>query len=126
LNDLVLTSLKEHEAIERWLDRLVLSLRKGVVDAGELAAALDLAVRHYSREESTLFAAARAAGFAAVVKLEEQHSEPREIGSHAQSSETPGERLRLARRFHAIAQHNIIEEERDFFPLLLAQQALEE
>jgi hypothetical protein len=28
-----------------------------------------------------------------------------------------GDSLRLARRFHAIAQHNIIEEERDVFPL---------
>jgi hypothetical protein len=28
-----------------------------------------------------------------------------------------GDTLLLARRFHAIAQHNIIEEERDVFPL---------
>jgi len=51
----------------------------------------------------------------------EQHAEVLEIGLQVEDSFGIGQTsdaMALIRRFLALAQHNIIEEERDVFPLL--------
>jgi hypothetical protein len=53
-------------------------------------------------------------------KMEAQHNEVFEYAGHIGDALVGGQTedaLRLVRRFHALAQHNIIEEERDVFPL---------
>ena len=56
-----------------------------------------------------------------VTKMEAQHAEARETAEHAESvlgsGAAPAQLVRAIRQFHAIAQHNIIEEERDLFRL---------
>ena len=100
-------SRAEHRAIEAWLDRLAADGSRE-----SFAAAWRLLAAHYAREERELFALHPGAFTA---KLIAQHDEVRELAGHL---ETAGEDWpQLARRFLAIAQHNIIEEERDFFPL---------
>ena len=53
-------------------------------------------------------------------KVAAQHDEVMEIAGHlatALAGSDEAEALRLVRRFHAMAQHNLIEEERDVFPV---------
>jgi hemerythrin-like domain-containing protein len=53
-------------------------------------------------------------------KMTAQHEEALEMAARFEESLTDGhtrDALALARRFHATAQHNIIEEERDVFPV---------
>jgi hypothetical protein len=71
--------------------------------------ALGLLLRHYE-VEAIFFDAIRGDFPAMVRKMEDQHEEARELGRHFDDP-------LLRRRFLAIAQHNIIEEERDLFPL---------
>lgn len=53
-------------------------------------------------------------------KIATQHAEVLEIGAHLDGALAGGrddDALRLVRRFHAMARHNMIEEERVVFPL---------
>jgi hypothetical protein len=78
-----------------------------------------LAAEHYRAEESFLRALAEYEPTLAV-KLAAQHAEVLEIAVGLEESVAAGQTsdaLRLARRFQALAQHNIIEEERDVFPV---------
>jgi hypothetical protein len=79
-----------------------------------------LCVRHYEHEGVLLvWLGGRDASLA--TKLQGQHDEVLEIASHLIEAEMRGQTADmtyLARRFLAIARHNIIEEERDVFPLV--------
>ncbi len=100
--------------MEVYLDRLHTDwLEEHFAGAARLAAA------HYQFEEAGLFSALRDAYPRMVEKMIAQHRESREIAEALESCH-PQDRLYLYRRFWAITQHNIIEEERDFFPLAAA------
>jgi hypothetical protein len=76
--------------------------------------------QHYSHEEQFL-RDLEAASPKLALKLRSQHEEALEIAMRLKECFATGETadlLYLARRFVAIAQHNIIEEERDIFPLI--------
>jgi hypothetical protein len=120
LNVCARTFQQEHTEIELLLDELLSAVRSGA-DSVELFQAAQRAVAdHYAREDEFLNALLPQFPHPAA-KLLAQHAEALEIAAQAEHSLATGHRsdaLSLIRRFHAIAQHNIIEEERDLFPLL--------
>ena len=105
--------------MEQLLDDLLSAIE---TDAGFLESfrkAHSLAAEHYRAEEGLLAEIARHEG-ALAKKIAAQHAEALEMAAaleEAVATGQTGDARRLARRFHAIAQHNIIEEERDVFPL---------
>jgi hypothetical protein len=102
--------IREHRAIEERLDQLA-------IEAKAIRELAGLLTRHYSTEERFLTAlAVRDATLAA--KLRGQHEEALEIAARLLESLETGDAGYLARRLVAIVQHNIIEEERDVFPLV--------
>ena len=110
---------KEHRVLESRLDALSTAIRSGDGIAESLARASGLAHRHYRREQPFLDRLAMYEP-ALAGKLGAQHEEASEMASRFEEALAAGQTrdmLALARRFHAIAQHNIIEEERDVFPL---------
>jgi hypothetical protein len=112
-----------HEHMETLLDALLEALRlaPGGVPGAQREAAR-AAAAHYSAEEEYLTLLSE--GSPAVAdKMRRQHAEAAELAAHFEDALREGrdaEAIAMARRFHAIAQHNIIEEERDVFPLRLA------
>lgn len=111
---------REHRHLEIRLDRLgeALSAEDARAAREAFAEAWPLAREHYAGEESPFFAALRLHLPALAAKMLGQHEESREIAAHLEDPDLPGaEWLRLARRWLAITQHNVIEEERDVFPL---------
>ena len=123
LSDALARSAAEHRTIEIWLDRFLAAAHgeRWPELSESFARVMDLAAAHFSREERSLFAALEPDLAAFTSKLRAQHEETREIGAHLAellaTGGPPDELRRLALRFHAITQHNIIEEERDLFPL---------
>jgi len=112
-------SIREHRAVEEWLDRLIGAIRANGDFLASFREAHRLAMEHYRGEESLLAEIARQEPEVAK-KLAAQHAEALEIAAGVEQAIAAGQAedaLRLAKRFHAIAQHNIIEEERDVFPL---------
>ena len=110
----------EHRGLEVCLDRLAGALSAGVAEAAQAAffEAWRAGLAHYDHEERTLFAALEPDFPALAAKMRGQHEEARELAGHLDNRELPeAEWMALARRFLAIAQHNIIEEERDLFAL---------
>jgi len=111
----VLTALiEEHRAIETMLDRLEESIRAGCLDEGAFRQTRELLARHYAAETEVLILLGEP-------KLQRQHEEALEIAERLEESlatDAACDVLYLARRLVAIAQHNIIEEERDVFPHL--------
>jgi hypothetical protein len=108
--------IENHREIEAALD----CLAAANLDVGVFRRAYDLCARHYEREEAFLIQlGAYDATLAA--KLRGQHEEALELAARLEESLLAGQLadgVYLARRFLAIAQHNIIEEERDVFPLV--------
>jgi hypothetical protein len=115
-----MTLLKEeHRALEEHLDELLAAIRSGDGLVESFRRAEVLAVAHYRREESFLKRLSRYQP-ALAAKIAAQHADAMEIAARLEEAIAASQRpdvLSLARRFHAIAQHNIIEEERDVFPL---------
>jgi hypothetical protein len=110
----------EHRGIEIWLDRMAAALASGTIDAARAAffEARRAALAHYEHEEHTLIGPMRPHLPQFAAKMTGQHDEARELAGHLDDPSVPeAEWLQLARRFLAICQHNIIEEERDWFPL---------
>ena len=107
--------VEDHREIEGVLDGLAAS----TMDVDTFRRAHALCIRHYRREETFLiWLAARDAALAA--KLRGQHDEALELADRLEETVIAGgtaDTIYLLRRFLAIAQHNIIEEERDVFPL---------
>jgi hypothetical protein len=114
----------EHRRIEHWLDALLRDL--GEARAGALRPSFHeahrLSAAHYAREQA-VFLPALPPGFRSMAsKMAGQHERVLELARHVagllEDSGAGADLARLAREFHAIAQHNIIEEERDFLPLV--------
>lgn len=108
----------EHRGIEVWLDRLAGALASGATEAARAAffEARRAALAHYEHEERTVLGPARPHLPQFAAKMTAQHDEARELAIHLDNPDIPEmEWLQLARRFLAICQHNIIEEERDWF-----------
>jgi hypothetical protein len=103
--------IAEHRRIEAELERLTASMEAGLVDLGAFRQAYVLCRDHYAHEQEFL----EGAYPEAARKLGAQHAEVLEIAGHVEGSTS--DTVYLVRRFVALAQHNIIEEERDFFPL---------
>ncbi|MCW5982032.1 MAG: hemerythrin domain-containing protein [Bryobacteraceae bacterium] len=108
--------IEEHRAIEAGLDLLSEAIRSGEMEADAIRELAESIARHYVTEESFL-AALKARDPKLAAKLTAQHEEALEIGERLlESLENTPDAVYLARRFIAIAQHNMIEEERDAFP----------
>ena len=115
-----LTFLNQHRNLEVKLDELLLTLKSPTAVIDCFRAAYAAAADHYVAEDH-FFRGLLPQFPEALNKMIQQHSEALEIAAHAEDSLNLGQTsdaLHLIRRFHAIAQHNIIEEERDVFPLL--------
>src|SRR5690349_1997022 len=111
----------EHRAIEAALDLLADALRSTGDVAGQARAAYGIAADHYKKESGFLELLAKPYP-ALARKIAEQHAEVEELAEQIEESARcglTGDVLALARRFLALAQHNIIEEERDVFPLAI-------
>jgi hypothetical protein len=112
--------IDDHREIETVLERLVESVATGTMDLDAFRHVHELCVRHFEREEAFLtWLGARDGALAA--KLRGQHDEALELAARFEESvlaDDNGDRIYLLRRFLAIAQHNMIEEERDVFPLV--------
>jgi hypothetical protein len=119
-NDSITSCLREdHRVLEGRLDALSTAIGSGEGIAESLVLAAELARRHYWREQPFLDCLALYEP-ALADKLHAQHEEVSEISARFEEALAAGhtrDMAALARRFHAIAQHNIIEEERDVFPL---------
>jgi hypothetical protein len=113
----ILRLIQEHREIEAALDAVSRALVAGHVNDEALRRATELCRRHYSAEDEVL---ARIHPGAAA-KIRAQHEEAMEIAARVDESLASPDLMFLARRFVAIAQHNIIEEERDVFPLARAE-----
>lgn len=109
-------SRREHRAIETHLDRLLDALRNGLPWREHFREAWRLASEHYPREDAEVFQPKR--DWPPARKMMAQHAEAAEFGQ-VLTATADADADRLARRFHAISQHNIIEEERDVFPCLI-------
>ena len=111
----------EHRPIEAALDRLGETLAAGHLDTDLLRSVSDAMARHYANEEDFLVALSEQEP-ALAAKLRAQHDEVLELASRLQEALLAGHEDDigyLARRLVAMAQHNMIEEERDVFPLAL-------
>ena len=105
--------------MEQHLDDLLSAIEANAGFLQSFRKAHTLATEHYRAEEGFLAEIARHEA-ALAEKMAAQHAEALEMAAgleEAMAAGQTGDALRLARRFHAIAQHNIIEEERDVFPL---------
>jgi hypothetical protein len=109
----------EHRELEERLDALGAAIGSGAGIAEKLREAAESAHRHYRREQPFLDCL-EGHEPALARKLYNQHQEAIEIAARFDEALADGQTrdmLALARRFHAIAEHNIIEQERDVFPL---------
>ena len=109
----------EHRPIETALDRLGETVAAGKIDADLLRATGEAIAKHYASEEEFLIAL-HAHDPAMAAKLRAQHDEVLEIAARLEESLLAGKHgdaAYLCRRLVAMAQHNMIEEERDVFPL---------
>ena len=115
--------VNEHRQIETELDRLTEAIQRGAVDLDAFRRARDLCARHFDDEESFLARlAARDAALAS--KARGQHDEALELAVRTEEAEAAGQTadlMYLVRRFLAIVQHNIIEEERTVYPHFLEE-----
>jgi hypothetical protein len=120
VESLIQSLVTEHRIIEGELDRLTQGVMAGAVDVSVFRRARELCIRHFAREEAFL---ARLGERDASLesKLRGQHDEALELATRAEEAVLAGQAsdlMYLVRRFLAITQHNIIEEERDVFPFL--------
>ena len=110
---------EEHRPIEESLDALHSAIAGGGDVAGLLRSCAGLARAHYEREAQFLECLASYEPLL-TRKLQGQHEEAIDMAALFDEAIAAGQgrdAAVLARKFHAIAQHNIIEEERDVFPL---------
>jgi hypothetical protein len=109
----------EHREIEAALDLVAAGIATGAIDRDAVRRVWTLCISHFGREDEFLVRlAVRDAALAA--KLRGQHDETLEIAARLEETMNAGQErdaIYLARRLLAITQHNIIEEERDVFPV---------
>lgn len=111
--------LRQHRALEVQLDALEAAIQSSTDYAAILEEVQVLLDEHYAAEKPLLMELKKQSPRIAA-KMITQHAEVLEIGGHldvARAGCQTDNALRLVRRFHAMAQHNIIEEERDVFPV---------
>src|SRR5262249_28114324 len=114
------TFRKQHRDIEIRLDELTVALNTAADPIDVFRAAKDALTSHYAQKDEyfrTLVTELPVSSY----KMLGQHGEVLEIAGQAEHSLEIGhmsDAIALMRHFHALAQHNIIEEERDVFPLL--------
>ena len=116
---LIETLLAEHDLIDSALDKLSAGVKVGRIDV-ELLRHLLRAIREHYLHEDHFLKLLQGHQPPLVDKLAAQHEEALEIAARLEESQVAGETadvMYLTRRFLAIASHNIIEEERDVFPL---------
>lgn len=116
---LIETLLAEHDLIVNGLEKLSAGVKTARIDVDLLRHLLRAIREHYSVEEELLRVLEEHEPEVAA-KLAAQHEEALEIAGRIEESQAAGESadlFYLVRRFLAIAEHNIIEEERDVFPL---------
>ena len=109
----VKSAIDEHRHLEVLLDRLENAIKDGNCEA-EFSAARSALAAHYRQEDSHW----KSAG---VHKPASQHAEVLELADGVEEALAMGhsrDALATVRRFLALASHNLIEEERDWFPLL--------
>ena len=102
--------MRDHREIEAALELQ----SEDELDPQALDRARELCARHY-REEEGFLTVLRAHNPGLAAKLQSQHDEALEFAA-ALSVAGAADASYLLRRFRAIVQHNIIEEERDVFP----------
>lgn len=110
----------EHRRIEEALEALTEALREGDAAALErFRAVWRLAEPHLRAEEGALFPALRPGFERLVLKMEDQHAQVREAATAFEVAAGSGsaDLFPLGRRFHALLQHHLIEEERDLVAL---------
>jgi hypothetical protein len=111
--------VREHREIDGPLDLLDESLAAGSIDLPCFRRVTALAAHHYGREAAFL-GVLETHQPAVAAKLAAQHAEALELAAHVEDSLAANQAVdafHLARRFLAIVRHNMIEEERDVFPL---------
>lgn len=117
--ELIPSLAADHRAIEAELERLGEKLAAGEFDDGIFRRVREMLLLHYRREE--FFLARLSEDYPDLAsKLRGQHAEALEIAERLAESFAAGHTgdvMYLGRRFLAITQHNMIEEERDAFPL---------
>ena len=109
----------DHREIETVLDCIADGLPTATIDMDAFRRVHQLCLRHYEREEAFL-GWLGAGDIALAAKLRGQHEEalePAERLEEAVLAASMSDAIYLLRRFLAITQHNMIEEERDVFPL---------
>jgi hypothetical protein len=115
---LIASLVEEHAVFDSSLDRLEDAIAASRIERETFRATAQLAAAHYRHEDQFLIRLQESHP-ALAAKLRAQHEEALEIAARLDESLAAGESdvMYLARRFLAIARHNIIEEERDVFPL---------
>ena len=112
------TLTEQHRRLEVHLDRLGEAIRQNEPEAIGAAVREFMAEArpHYEWEEAAVFPATGLAEFTG--KLARQHRQVCELAEALQAAVSLTDLVRIARELQALAQHNIIEEERDLWPLL--------
>lgn len=111
--------VREHRRIDGALDQLGEGLASEQIDCGCFRLVQNLIARHYLAEQAFMARLHKHAA-ALAAKLTAQHEEALEIAAGLEESLAKGQSADaryLTRRLLAIARHNMIEEERDAFPL---------
>ena len=110
--------LGQHRALEILLDALIEAIQANADYLEILTKTEELLAEHYA-EEKPLLEKLKATSPRMAAKMIGQHNEVTEIAGHVDDALDRSQHedaLRLLKRFHAMAQHNIIEEERVMFP----------
>jgi hypothetical protein len=107
----------QHRVLETHLDALLKAIDSGADYLDVLTKTEALLDEHYAAEKPLLEKLKKHSPRLAA-KMTAQHNEVMEIAGHIDDSLDRSQHedaLRLVRRLHAMAQHNIIEEERVMF-----------
>ena len=107
----------QHRALETHLDALIEAVNANTDYLAILTRTEELLDEHYAAEKPLLEKLKKHSPKLAA-KMMAQHNEVLEIGGHLDNAIDRlqvEDALRLVKRFHALAQHNIIEEERVMF-----------
>jgi hypothetical protein len=109
--------LSQHRALETHLDALIKAIDSGAAYVDILTATEALLDEHYAAEKPLLEKVKKHSPRVAA-KMTAQHNEVMELAGHVDDALDRSQledAIRLVRRLHAMAQHNIIEEERVMF-----------
>lgn len=114
VSSLIENLIHEHRLIEADLDLLAAAIASRQIEAAAFRDLAALNAKHYLREEAFLDLLEQHEPRLAS-KLKAQHAEALEVATRIEEAFDIGDHadvLYLARRFLAVPQHNIIEEER--------------